>query len=304
MTEVHIDFATTLNNDAAHGGFHANSTGNPQPGLFDVNVALSPGQTTWLMTIPKATLLTYLNLPAGSNLPATFYIAAHGVINYGGGAGLCPTLPNGKWRHLAQVPGSYYYMEGAQLRETSDPNSQLLYVLNGWCIDRDRGAKPGIPVQVDFLCSTDDISCYVDLPQNIGAVNWLLNNQTFNGNTSGRSIQVTIWKLLDTSSEPFKPYDTLMVNALYAEALNHLSFVPGCGQIIGVVMFEEGYDYCTNPSQAMQAFLVEQTVICGGSDTMWGFDWDFNNGTPLAGYSCVFVDPGNWARYFKFPTTL
>ncbi|MCJ7648835.1 MAG: hypothetical protein MUP85_09505, partial [Candidatus Lokiarchaeota archaeon] len=47
ITEVHIDFATELNNDAKNGGFHANSSGNPSPGLFDLNESPVSGATSW-----------------------------------------------------------------------------------------------------------------------------------------------------------------------------------------------------------------------------------------------------------------
>jgi hypothetical protein len=303
INEVHIDFATTLNNDASNGGFHANKAGNPQPGHFDINVTLpGNGAGSWTATVSKADLLSYLNLSPGSNVPEHFYIAAHGVVSGNGSSdATCPTLPDGKYRYVEKVPGSYYYLENAGLYETED-NSALLYTLNGWCIDRDNGAKPGEYVKVDFLCSQgNDISCFVDLPQNIGAVNWLLNNKNYNGNTEGRSVQVAIWKLIDTSSAAFKKYDTTMVNALYNEALNHKDFVAGCGQLVGLVMYQDGINYCSGKS-GMQVFLVERTIECGisGSETMWGFDWDFENGIPLDNYSCRFVDQGNWARYFQF----
>ncbi len=50
----------------------------------------------------------------------------------------------------------------------------------------------------------------------------------------------------------------------------------------------------------MQVFIVEQPVECGGggSDTMWGFN--FEDGAAVPDESCLFVDPGNWARYFQF----
>ena len=116
-----------------------------------------------------------------------------------------------------------------------------------------------------------------------------------------RTVQVVIWKLLDSSTDPFNAYDTLQVNTLYNEALNHNDFVPGCGETIGVIMYEEGVNYCLGQS-GMQAFIIEQTVECGGggSDTMWGFKWDFENDKPLDDFSCRFVDQGNWARYFQF----
>jgi hypothetical protein len=305
MTEVHIDFASALNNDAAHGGFHANSTGNPQPGQFDVNVTLNPVDSSFSLDIPLATLKSYIN-PA--NPPATvthFYIAAHGVVNYyaTGGAGTCPTLVNGKYRWLQNVPGVNYYAENIKIYDQPDQGSTLLYTLNGWCVDRENGAKPGQFVQVDFLCSTEDISCYVDLPENIGAVNWVLNNKVASNPPYDpyRTVQVVIWKLLDNSQEIFNPYDTLQVDALYNAALQHNDFVPGCGDIIGVLMYETGIDYC-NGQAGMQVFIVEQPVECGGggSDTMWGFPWDYEEGQPVAGESCRFVDQGNWARYFQF----
>lgn len=298
ITEVHIDFARVLNNDSKNGGFNANKSGNPQPGQFDINISLTPGQTNWSITVSKANLLQYLNLQAGSNVPNDFYIAAHGVVEWGS-EGTCPTLPDGKWRYLASVPGNNYYVENAKLYEDQSGTTLLYDNLNGWCIDRENGAMPGAYVQVNFLCSTENISCFVDKPENIGAVNWLLNNKNVCGTYTMRDIQVTIWKLLDNNTRPFNPYDTAKVNCLYDAAIQHNDFVPGCGEIIGVVMYQVGKDYC-NGQSAMQAFLIERTVSCGGSETMWGFDWDFDNNMPLIGASCRFVDQGNWARYFKY----
>ncbi len=124
---------------------------------------------------------------------------------------------------------------------------RLVYTLNGWCVDRENGAKPRQLVKVDFLCSTDNIDCYVDYPENIGAVNWVLNNKVVSNLPYApyRTVQVVIWKLLDSSSDPFAAYDTLQVNTLYNEALTHNSFVPGCGDVIGVLMYEDGIDYCS-----------------------------------------------------------
>ncbi len=297
ITEVHIDFAKVLTNDSNAGGFHANKSGNPQPGLFDINAGLTPGQTSWSLTVLKADLLKYLNLPANGTVPANFYIAAHGVVKWGGES-ICPTLPNGLFRYLAEVPGNNYYVENAKLFNDAAGTTLLYDNLNGWCVNRKNGARPGLYVPVNFLCSTADISglCLVDHPENIGAVNWVLNNKVVSSTYAPyRTVQVVIWKLLDNNIEPFNPYDTLQVNALYNEALKHTSFVPGCGQIIGVFMYEAGKDYCTQ--SAMQTMLIERTVACGGSETIWGFDYD--NG-PVTGLSCRFVEQGNWARYFKF----
>ncbi|MFZ2322566.1 MAG: hypothetical protein WAV89_02595 [Ignavibacteriaceae bacterium] len=299
ITEVHIDFAAALNNDSNQGGFHANKSGNPQPGQFDVNTSLGAGQTSWSTTIMKADLVKYLNLPDGSDVPADFYIAAHGVVTWGG-EGACPTLPDGKYRYLASVPGTNYYVEGAKLFEDAAGTTLLYDNLNGWCVDKENGAKPGHYVLVNFLCSTSDISglCLVDNPENIGAVNWLINNKNYGGISKMKDVQVTIWKLLDNSLKSVGAYDTARVDYLYSEAIKHLDFVPGCGEVIGVFMYEAGKDYCSQ--SAMQVFLIERPVACGGSDTMWGFDWDFDNETALDNYSCRFVEQGNWARYFQF----
>ena len=135
----------------------------------------------------------------------------------------------------------------------------------------------------------------------MGAVNWVLNHKVVSGEgySPYRTVQVVIWKLLDTTSRAFSAYDTSQVDALYEEALTHTGFVPQCGDIIGVLMYEVGIDYC-NGESGMQPFLIEQPVECegGGSDTMWGFNFD--NGAPVEDESCRFVDPGNWARYFQF----
>ena len=301
ITEVHIDFATTKNNDANNGGFHANSQGSPQPGHFDINTTASGA--SWNTTVSKDDLLNFLNLPSGSDVDH-FYIAAHGVVNYG----TCPTLPIGEWRYLPNLNGVNYYIENVTLYdENSQGSPVILSGLNGWCVDRGRSALDNTwyssLVQVDFVCSYgEDLHCYLDKPENIGAVNWLLNNKTYAGTPSLYDIQVTIWKLISNNND-FSHYtgfyDPARVNTLYEEALNHTNFVPSCGQIIGELMIQTGVDYCSPLStNAMQVMLIERTVECSGSDTMWGFNFD--DGAPVSGESCRFVDPGNWARYFQF----
>lgn len=309
ITEVHIDFAMVLNNDANNGGFHANKSGNPQVGLFDVNTSLTPGKTSWSLKVLKADLVKYLNLSAGSNVPADFYIAAHGVVEWGGD-GVCASLPDGKFRYLYGLgdPNKDYYIVNAELFDDASGENLYLGGLNGWCIDRERSGKDNSwykdLISVNFLCSTaDDISCFVDKPENIGAVNWLLNNKNFVLGSTMSDIQVAIWRLIDDEgySKPTSlPFDEDRVTALVTEALKHNDFIPSCGQIIGLIMYEAGMEKdCSNTSY-MQVMLLERPVPCGGSETMWGFDWDFDNSMPLADASCRFVEQGNWARYFKF----
>ena len=303
ISEIHIDFATALNNDAANGGFHANSQGSPQPGHFDLNTTTAG--SSWSTTISASDLADYLNV---GSVPAHFYIAAHGVVNYAttGGAGTCPTLPNGKWRYLDWHPGHNYYVQGAKLYESNDLSSELILdSLNGWCVDRSRpveGFNQDVWNQVDFLCSTEDLTglCLVDKPENIKAVNWLLNNKTYAGTPSMVDIQVTIWELVSNNNDYSNyTYDAGRVATLKAAALEHSDFVPGCGQIIGSLMYSSNTNYCNGGG--IQVILIERTVECGGggSDTMWGFNID-QNGEAIEDESCRFVDQGNWARYFQF----
>ncbi|MCJ7695562.1 MAG: hypothetical protein MUO40_09060, partial [Anaerolineaceae bacterium] len=277
ITEVHIDFAMVLNNDANNGGFHANSSGNPSPGLFDINTLPSSGATSWSLSVSNADLLTYLNLPSTATVPDDFYIAAHGVVEWGG-EGICPTLPDGKWRYLPSIWGINFYIPNVSLYDENSVNSNLyLSGLNGWCMDRDRGAFDNSwyesLVKVNFLCTVgEDLECYVDIPENINAVNWLLNNKTFVTGATMADIQVAIWRLIDDlgySKPTSLPFNEARVTALVTEALNNNDFTPSCGQIIGVIMYEDGFD-CTSTT-FMQVMMIERTVECGGSETMWGF---------------------------------
>ena len=114
--------------------------------------------------------------------------------------------------------------------------------------------------------------------ENVGAVNWLLNNKTYVAGATMADIQVAIWRLIDDLgySKPTSLFfNEARVTALVTEALLHNAFVPDCGQIIGVLMYQTGVDYCS--ADGMQVILIERTVECGGggSETMWGFDWDY-----------------------------
>ncbi len=130
----------------------------------------------------------------------------------------------------------------------------------GWCADpfADFVANPPYT-----LISTYDTVTLANPPgggiaqsPNWNAINWVLNNKPTTGALPTWIVQQVIWKLLTgqyisavpggyydapaPSLFPFSASDTTTANALYTAALANSSFVPGPGQVAGVLLYVDG----------------------------------------------------------------
>ncbi len=290
ITETHIMVV------ADPSDFIVTSTGNPKVGQFPYGETGLSTDTTMTYVIPY---------PSGVVAGDTVFVGAHAVVEGNCeetvGANICANMPaDGLWRWVQYVnpppPNNQYYIQNAELRET-EGGAAIQYV-NGWCVDRDRSGDGGISVKVKFICTYDqNISCYVDKPENMPQVNWIINNKGAVFGLTMWDIQAAIWELLDNKGgfdDSGVHPDSGRVTDLLDLAAQHTDFTPGCDQIVAVIMADYNFD-CSG-TEFMQNFIIEIPVSCEtncSSETAWAFNY------PIDGTSAEF--PGaNWFRYFGY----
>ncbi len=131
----------------------------------------------------------------------------------------------------------------------------------GWCVDPFSEFAPNPAYN---LISTYDTATLNNPPgggraqnPNWNAINWVLNNKPTTGNAPTWIVQQVIWKLLTGQYIEYAPGggvypapapaplpltagDATIANNLYTAALAHDSFVPGPGQVAGVMLYLDG----------------------------------------------------------------
>src|SRR5579862_3126824 len=113
-----------------------------------------------------------------------------------------------------------------------------------------------------FRNTLDPTSLPTDaLSPNWGAVNWILNNKP-SGPNSVIDTQEALWFLLDGAfhtNQFISPVEPILPSTatalLISNALANATFVPGPGQIIGVLL--DGGDGLTNNGSDVQSLLIE-----------------------------------------------
>jgi hypothetical protein len=303
ITEVHVDLASELSNDPVTG-FHANKKGNPQFGHFDKSYDFGEGTSD-----PVEVYFTYNELKAALGVSSItagtkIYIAAHsGVCSPEEGTGdpiLCPDLPDGSTSSITEVP---QHTQGAPLVYANYVyESNNFGPFDGWCIDPDRRIQFSGQV-VNFLCTyEEDINCtqggFIDHPENMDLVNWVINNRTSYPTATNNDIQWVIWKLLyDNVSSSYQPDDPALVDQIVADAHSYgESFTPGCDEVAAVIVYDAGAEWCSYPSGFPQVIIIEFPVECFpqyGCETAMGFNYPVDNTSSLF--------PGHvWFRYFGY----
>ena len=137
--------------------------------------------------------------------------------------------------------------------------ANLFGVFDGWCVDVGRNLE-NPPFDVATLCSYDlGASMVVDKPAYLGAVNWLLNRvekgliigqpapEPCVGSYTYGDVQRAIWGLLDFSQSSNglngpENWSDCRANKLVEMASAHNGFVPGCDELVGVLLVPYGLD--------------------------------------------------------------
>jgi hypothetical protein len=292
VTEAHFDIECTLN------GIPHTKNGNPQPGQFEYKTKSAPWEFDF-------------TLPTGCSCP--FYVAAHAKGILGSSSCFAASIPPGCVT-LSNVhhPDSLLYKPywDFDLSNAGSFNGTW----HGWCIDLAHEMIEDTTFGCARIYSSLDTlpSCavgfpYIDHPENLDEVNYLLNNYQVGdvvnltnydcslaggtGVINAIDIQKAIWRLLDEG--PGNIYntltDSLRVNALVCDAHAHNGFIPNCanGDLIAFIVLPEGCPITTQPILAM-------APCCGttSEQTAWG------DGK----YGGQFPGP-NWSTYFKWCPT-
>jgi hypothetical protein len=137
--------------------------------------------------------------------------------------------------------------------------------LNGWCVDVDGQVFQNTNMNCLVYSSlTDDLTGVVDKPENIGRVNWILNNikpgmDFGNGPTHYMDIQNAIWALMDDDSYQEFPLNPANIQYIIETSESHADFKPDCREVYGVILLPDpkvvGDDH-------YQTIMVEREVKC------------------------------------------
>jgi hypothetical protein len=275
LTETHLEVATALEDIPQVNG-------NPPPGLFTYM-----GEHDCVAGVTYEIPITW---PAGTEL----LIAAHGVVQTGGMDGVGTALPDQVT--ISTVYPGLGYGAPSYFDITVSGGTTLDGTYDGNCAELAGGPPSGT---ASPYLSTEPIPAgVVQKPENLDLVNWIIN-QDFVGKTSAGcggtytwgDVQWAIWKLVD-GGEPspgalssLRDWSECRAQEIVDAALaNGEGFVPGCGDVIGIILAPE--------IAWTQSVLIWIPVPCAAKDeTVWGGDYF---GSPLE-------FPGdNWAIYFAY----
>jgi hypothetical protein len=282
ITETHLHIGMT-----AEDFPFAGRTSNVAPGRFDFSGEHNC-ELEVVYTIPKDELP---DLQDGY-----FYIAAHAVVLGQATNGevdldeFKSKLPDEISLKIGTFPGSatVAYFEDVLISGGSFLDGNY----DGWCVESTLGINSNYNYVAKVYSSYDQSlpSDIVDQPENLGKLNWLLN-QDFVGKDAGgglgiytfRDLQVVIWKLIAFYPTNISPdgvgtnFSQQRVDKLLELVSDKGDFVPGCGKLIVLILEIEN----------AQNIVITFPIPCyGDEETAWG-----------AGTR--FTERGNWAMYFK-----
>jgi hypothetical protein len=275
LTETHLQIALEL------GGI-PQANGNPIPGQFTYG--------GWHNCVGDYTYQIPISWDPGTEL----LIAAHGVVQTGGMGGVGGMLPTQVTMATA-FPGlgfgapSYFDLAisgGTVLDGTYD----------GYCLDTDSANPDPGPAYVHSSYGPLP-QTRIEYPENLDLVNWIIN-QGFVGQPSScdgvytyGDVQWAIWNLLEDNPTPgalgsLGDWSECRAQEIVAAAYaNGEGFVPGCGDMMGIIVIRDGEWWRYQP------ILIWIEVPCAESETAWGGDY----------FGSRLEFPGdNWAIYFTY----
>lgn len=271
MTATHLHVATDM-------AAIPQKNGNPRPGQF-----------AYKMAHECAADYTY-KIPMTWPVETELYIAAHADVCTQGGASssldaFAAMLPDMVTMSLIRPgPMSYFHI-------TITGGSMLDGMYDGWCADYDRWLDTNILHDAYVYSSYEELPAdLIEFPENLDLVNWILN-QNFVGKESPGGlgiytigdVQIAIWLLLEDECclGGVTPRAEEIVEAAKA---NGEGFIPGCFDLIGVILVPFAGDLC--PSAQIVLIPVVLPCVPVECETAWGDGFDF---------------PGkNWAKYFTY----
>jgi hypothetical protein len=303
ISEAQVQVATSL------AGI-PQSNGNPVPGQFQYKASGLAYVTNYEFMIPLNSAWT----PS-----TTLYIAAHANVGSPGITSVTdfqPTLPDTVY---INVPGTPYPGAPSYIPDICISGGTCIDGhYNGWCVD----ALHPIRVNINSLAYV--YSSYEALPsamtqmgiiahpENLGAVNWIINqNFVGTGAYTYGEVQFAIWMLL------INPDANIILNnlnngylgpgtvdnavTLYNTALTHTAYIPGPGEKLVVILVP--VDECNHICGQICIIPICIPNIPGTSETAWASVTTRNGSGGITALSYPF--PGkNWATYIKYPPAI
>ncbi|HPF01568.1 MAG TPA: hypothetical protein PLE95_00045 [Bacteroidales bacterium] len=288
MIESHLSVTTSLE------AVPQSNQHNPQVGLFAYKMHHNPAVDHYV----------YDTIPGGD-----CYIMAHAVVAEADGyktdmAALDIELPS-----VAKIMVTYPSLSGESYFSTTVTEGGILDgIYDGWCVDVDNAIYTGVEYVVKVYSSynediADPSATLVDFPENLGMVNWIINQDYVGKESPGGygiytfgDVQRAIWELVDSfpSTSGLGVWSQDRVDEIREAAAQPGTgevFIPECGQQVAVMLVpltEEGQ----LPAQitVAQITILNFDLVCqpmlSNPESAWAAGKDF--GGP------------NWAKYFYF----
>ncbi|WP_420601460.1 hypothetical protein [Flagellimonas sp.] len=267
ITETHLSVVNTPED------FPMNNGGNPKIGNFEYKGDHECEKTvTYEVPIEKGP-----------------YIAAHAVVE---------CVSSSVENIVANLPDVIDFCTTAFRPNNGDDGYFSLTIEDGflsgdygaWCVDVDQRLRIECIEAASVHSSLGDLPDEAfEMPENFGAVNWLLNQNIIgqpseNGSLyTGDDLQMVIWLLIDDLTDldalaqggALSNWDEDRVNELMAASMENGSFQPECGDYIGIILVPEG----------KQPVIIPYPLECSEcEETAWADGCDFPG--------------GSWATYF------
>lgn len=269
LTETHLSVVNDRSDFPLSGG------GNPKNGNFEYKGSHDCESNVEYM-VPKA------------DRPYT-YIAAHAVV-------VCKSSSDEFTANIESLPMTVPVLVTAKGDGDSyfdieiGGDNFLSGNYNAWCIDLYKSLSNGESFDANvFSLYDENLPDAVKKPENIGAVNWIVNqgivNQDFisQGYTFGE-IQWAIWELLELDNDAsyccLGDWEESNGQEIVEMALQNTDFEPACGDLMGIAILPTEDD--------IQPVMITLPIPCDYDceETAWGDGCDF---------------PGNnWATYFQY----
>ncbi|MBU3821436.1 hypothetical protein KO566_05140 [Flavobacteriaceae bacterium XHP0103] len=216
------------------------------------------------------------------------YIAAHAVV-------VCKSSSDEFNTNIELLP----LTEQVCVTDKGDGNSYFDINIGGesflagnydaWCIDLYKNLGNGECFNANIYPLYDEnVDGAVDKPENLGAVNWIVNQDFISQGYTFGEIQWAIWELLeldnDTSYCCLGTWEESNGQEIVDLALENLDFEPACGELMGIAILPTEDD--------IQPVMISIPIPCDYDceETAWG---------AANGEGCDF--PGNnWATYFQY----
>jgi hypothetical protein len=210
----------------------------------------------------------------------TIYAAAHANAHYSEQLADPLSVPEGTVDFFLTNPGPVSYFQ-------TTTAGIINGTFDGWCVDTDRHIISGATYTADPVSSYDPNlpAGLVEYPHNFDLVNYIMNQNYVGQGYTYSEVQRAIWTLIDdyTSTAGLGPWTQENVDAILQDALtNGEGFVPGCGQVMAVIL---------NPLiSGVQITVIPQPVPCLEPEEKDETAWAIGSGM-------IAFDTG-WGGYF------